>query len=202
MMRLGFLASNNGSSFRAIVMAAEAGQLSVSPVLIVSNRVSAPALGFARDYGIEAYHVATRNNPAAADERLTEILKRGQVDLVLLSGYLRKLGPRVLGAFGGRILNIHPALLPSYGGQGMYGLRVHEAVLAAGEALTGASVHLVDQDYDHGAVLAQTMVPVEPHDTPQSLSDRVMRAEPELYIKTLNQIANGTLALPAKVVGE
>lgn len=200
-MRVGFLASNNGSSFQAIVRAAEGGRLDVSPALIVSNRAAAPALDFAREHGIEAYHIATRLDPAGADARLTTTLKASEVDLVILSGYLRKLGPSVLEAFDGRILNIHPALLPKFGGQGMYGLRVHEAVLAAGENLTGASVHLVDQEYDHGPVLAQTMVAVEPGDTPQSLAERVMAAEPGLYIDTLRRIACGELSLPARFVG-
>lgn len=202
MFRLGFLASNNGSSFRAIVAAAEAGQLDVAPALIVSNRATAPALDYARDHRIEAYHIATRLDPARADAYLTEVLTAAQVDLVVLSGYLRKLGPSVLDAFGGRILNIHPALLPKFGGQGMYGLRVHEAVLAAGEVLTGASVHLVDQEYDHGPVLAQSLVAVEPGDTPQALAERVMAAEPELYIDTLNQIASGKISLPVRIIGE
>jgi phosphoribosylglycinamide formyltransferase-1 len=200
MLRLAFLASNNGSSFRAIVSAAEAGRLAVSPVLTVSNRATAPALDFAKAHGLSAHHVATRLNPAAADERLEQILKEANVDLVVLSGYLRKLGPRVLAAMTGRILNIHPALLPKYGGQGMYGLRVHEAVLAAGESMTGASVHLVDEQYDHGPVLAQTFVPVEPGDTPHSLADRVMAAEPTLYIETLGKIASGALPLPMRLV--
>ena len=113
------------------------------------------------------------------------------VDLVILSGYLRKLGPKVLAAFGGRILNIHPALLPRHGGQGMYGRRVHEAVLAAGEPFTGASVHWVDHEYDHGEVLAQTRIPVDPGDTPETLEAKVMAAEPQLYIDVLRRITAG-----------
>jgi phosphoribosylglycinamide formyltransferase-1 len=190
-MRLAFLASNNGSSFRAIVAAIDAGELAATPVLAVSNRANAPALDFARARDIPARHVATRPDPERGDDRLAGLLMESGADLVILSGYLRKLGPKVLSAFGGRILNIHPALLPRHGGQGMYGRRVHEAVLAAGEAVTGASVHWVDQEYDHGPVLAQTRIAVEPSDTPESLEAKVMAAEPQLYIDVLRRIVAG-----------
>jgi len=197
MMRLAFLASNNGSSFRAIVRAMEAGDLAAIPVLAVSNRATAPALDFARAHGIPAHHVPTLPDPARGDEQLALLLAAAGADLVVLSGYLRKLGPKVLASFGGRILNIHPALLPKYGGEGMYGRRVHEAVLAAHEACTGASVHWVDQDYDHGAVLAQTRIEVEPADTPESLEAKVMAAEPGLYIDVLRRITAGEEPLMA-----
>jgi phosphoribosylglycinamide formyltransferase-1 len=190
-MRLAFLASNNGSSFRAIVGAIEAGDLAATPVLAVSNRANAPALEFARAHGIPAHHVATLPDPAAGDERLASLLAAAGPELIILSGYLRKLGPKVLGAFGGRILNIHPALLPRHGGQGMYGRRVHEAVLAAKEAFTGASVHWVDHEYDHGPVLAQARIPVDPADTPESLESKVMAVEPALYIDVLRRITAG-----------
>jgi phosphoribosylglycinamide formyltransferase-1 len=192
MMRLAFLASNNGSSFRAIIAAIEGGALSATPVLVVSNRANAPALDFARAHAIPAHHVATLPNPAIGDERLAALLAAAGADLVILSGYLRKLGPKVLGAFGGRILNIHPALLPRHGGQGMYGRRVHEAVLSAGDTFTGASVHWVDDEYDQGPVLAQVRIPVNPYDTPESLEAKVMAAEPQLYIDVLKRITTGT----------
>ena len=115
---------------------------------------------------------------------------------MVLSGYLRKLGPRVLEAFEGRILNIHPALLPRHGGAGMYGRRVHEAVVAAGDAKSGASVHVVDGEYDHGEVLARVEVPVLAGDTAGHLEVRVTAAEPALLVETLKNIAAGRLRLP------
>jgi phosphoribosylglycinamide formyltransferase-1 len=196
-MNLAFLASNNGSSLRAIVAGIEAGRLSAKPCLVVSNRKAAPALAFARDHGIATLCIPTTADPTAADERLAAALRRAGADLVILSGYLRKLGPATLDAFGGRILNIHPALLPSYGGQGMYGRRVHEAVVAAGDRETGATVHLVDDEYDHGAVVAQVRVPVEPGETAEGVEQRVMAAEPGLFVETLARIASGELILPA-----
>jgi phosphoribosylglycinamide formyltransferase 1 len=116
---------------------------------------------------------------------------------VVLSGYLRRIGPRTLCAYRNRILNVHPALLPAFGGEGMYGRRVHEAVVASGAHLTGATVHLVDDEYDRGAVVARVKLPVAPDDTPERIERRVMAAEPDLFIQTLQRIAAGSLRLPA-----
>ena len=196
MIRLAFLASNNGSSLRAVISAIEAGALDARAVLAVSNRKAAPALDFAREHGVPALVIPTLTDPDAADLRLKDALRRTEAELVVLSGYLRKLEPATLAAFTGRILNIHPALLPKYGGPGMYGRRVHEAVIAAGERVSGASVHLVDGEYDHGAVIARVEVPVAPGDTPERLEARVMAAEPALFVETLQRNASGALRLP------
>jgi phosphoribosylglycinamide formyltransferase 1 len=195
-MNLAFLASNNGSSLRAIVAAIEAGELAAKPCLVVSNRKAAPALDFAREHGIVTLCIPTTADPAGADERLAGALSEAGTDLVILSGYLRKLGAATLAAFGGRILNIHPALLPSYGGPGMYGRRVHDAVVAAGEHETGATVHLVDDEYDHGAVIAQVRLTISPGETAESVERRVMAAEPRLFVETLQKLGSGSLKLP------
>jgi phosphoribosylglycinamide formyltransferase-1 len=194
-MRLAFLASNNGSSLRAIVAATEAGTLAATPALVVSNRAAAPALDFARAMGIPTLCLPTAADPTGADTRLAGALRRAGADLVILSGYLRKLGPATLDAFRGRILNIHPALLPAFGGQGMYGRRVHEAVIAARARVSGASVHLVDEIYDHGPVLARAVTPVTADDTPETLERRVIALEPALFVETLRRIAAGELTL-------
>jgi len=194
-MRLGFLASNNGSGMRAVVGAIEAGELDARACVVISNRRDAPALAFGRDHGVEARFIPTVPDPHAADRRLAEALSEAKVDWVLLAGYLRKLGPVTLAAFRDRILNIHPSLLPKFGGQGMYGRRVHEAVIASGETESGASVHLVDEEYDHGAVLAQARVPVLPRDTAEMLERRVMAAEPGLYVDLLKRIRAGKTTL-------
>lgn len=193
MIKLAFMASNNGTSLRAIVAAIEAGVLDAEARLVVSNRKSSPALAFARDHGIAARVIPTAADPPAADERLARTLTLAGAEWVILSGYLRKLGPRTREAYAGRILNIHPALLPSHGGRGMYGRRVHEAVIAAGDVVTGASVHLVDDEYDHGQVLTRIEMPVTSQDTAESIERRVMAAEPGLFVETLQAIAAGTL---------
>ena len=195
-MNLAFLASNNGSSLRAIVAAIEAGALDARPVLVVSNRKTAPALDFAADHGVAARFIPTAADPDGADRRLAEALTAAGADLVVLSGYLRKLGPATLAAFGGRILNIHPALLPRHGGQGMYGRRVHEAVIAAGERESGATVHLVDDQYDHGEVVAQVRVPLADDDDAAAVERKVMASEPALFVLTLQRLVAGQLMLP------
>jgi phosphoribosylglycinamide formyltransferase-1 len=195
-MNLAFLASNNGSGLRAIVAAIESGELAAEPRLVVSNRRAAPALEFAREHGVATLWIPTSADPAAADARLADALLGAGADLIILSGYLRKLGPLTLGAYEGRILNIHPALLPKYGGQGMYGRRVHEAVVAAGDTVSGATVHLVDDQYDHGAVVAQARVDLAPGDDAAAVERRVTAVEPALFLTTLQRIVSGELKLP------
>ena len=197
-MKLGFLASNSGSSLRAIVAAIEMGALDAAARLVVSNKPAAPALSFAAAHAIPTLVIPTAKNPDIADGRLVAALKSAEVDLVILSGYLRKLGPRTLAAYRNRILNIHPALLPRHGGRGMYGRRVHEAVLAAGDKVSGATVHLVDEEYDHGEPIASIEAPVLADDRPADLEARVMAAEPQLFVQTLQELANGTLRLPER----
>ena len=194
-LKIGFLASRNGSSFRAIVEAA--GALAVEPCLLVSNNRSAGALAFAEARGVPSLVLPTQTDPDAADRRLSAAMTEAGVELIVLSGYLRHLGPATLSAFRNRIINIHPGPLPAFGGEGMYGRRVHEAVIAAGVAASGVTIHLVDEVYDHGAVLARWDVPLEPGETADSLEARVTALEPALFVETLGRIVSGDLALPA-----
>ncbi len=194
-LRLAFLASNNGSAMRAIVAAIAAGTLAAEAVLVISNRAGAPALAFAAAHGLQAMVIPTKDDPAQADVALCNILKTANIDLVILSGYLRKLGPRTLAAFENRILNTHPALLPKHGGQGMYGRRVHEAVVAAGDTETGATIHLVDGEYDHGRIIAQAKLPVTPDMTVDAVEQAVLAAEKELFVETLRRIVAWDLRL-------
>ena len=123
------------------------------------------------------------------------MLQRHGVGVVCLAGYMKKLGVEMLAAYRERILNIHPSLLPKFGGRGMYGIRVHEAVLAAGEERSGATIHLVNGEYDQGRILAQEEVSVEAGDTPEMLQPRVLVVEHRLYAATLAQIARGEIDL-------
>jgi phosphoribosylglycinamide formyltransferase 1 len=194
-LKLGFLASRNGSSFRAILGAIEAGKLDAEARLVVSNNAGAGALAFAADKGVPSLVVPTKADPAAADVRLSRALAAAGVELVVLSGYLRKLGPRTLSEFNNRVLNIHPGPLPEFGGEGLYGRRVHEAVLAAGATESGVTIHLVDGEYDRGPTVARRAVPVLPGDTPETLEARVMGEEPAFFVETLQKIAAGELEL-------
>jgi formyltetrahydrofolate-dependent phosphoribosylglycinamide formyltransferase len=174
LIRIAVLASGRGSNLEALLEALAArGDAEI--VLVASDRVDALALDRARARGIEAAVVAP------ADENdLLELLDRARIDWLVLAGYLRRVPPRVVRRYRNRILNVHPALLPAHGGKGMYGERVHRAVLEAGEKTSGASVHLVDEEYDRGPVVAQAEVPVEPGDTPATLAARVLEAEHRL----------------------
>jgi phosphoribosylglycinamide formyltransferase-1 len=194
-MRIGFLASNNGSVMRAIVAAIEAGTLAASAALVVTNRRQSSALVFAEQHRIPTLCIPTLPNEKAADEHLCRVMTEANVQIIILSGYLRRLGPKTLRRFQNRILNTHPALLPKFGGKGMYGRRVHEAVLAAREQITGATIHLADGEYDHGRVLAQRGVAIDAADDPDSLGRKVMEAEASLLVEVLTQVSDGSLSL-------
>ena len=198
-LRLGFLASHGGSNVQAIVDACRAGELHAEPRVAISNNSGSEVLRRAAREGVPGFHLSSKTHPRPGDldAAIEGVLADHGVDLVVLAGYMRMLGPRVLGRYRGRVLNVHPALLPAYGGRGMYGERVHAAVLAAGERVTGVTVHLVDEEYDQGPILAQAEVPVLEGDTVESLRLRVLRREHELYPETLQRIATGEIELPA-----
>ncbi|MCB1692888.1 MAG: hypothetical protein KDI19_08985, partial [Pseudomonadales bacterium] len=132
---------------------------------------------------------ATHPEPDALDAGITGALQEAGVDLVVSAGYMKKLGPRTLETFRGRIVNIHPSLLPRHGGQGMYGERVHQAVLDSGDTETGITVHYVDADYDTGPIITQVRVPVVPGDTVQTLSRRILELEHRLIVDTLGELS-------------
>jgi phosphoribosylglycinamide formyltransferase-1 len=174
--RLAVLASGGGSNLQALIDAHERGDLPAPVVLVISDRAHAGALDRARRRGIPAEHVG-RKQHADPEARILELLREHHVDVVVLAGWLALIGPRLLAAFPDRVINIHPGPLPRFGGKGMYGHRVHEAVLAAGVASSGPTVHLVNERYDEGPILAHVAVPVEAGDTPERLAERVLREE-------------------------
>ncbi len=197
-MKLGFLASGSGTNMQAIVDACRDGRLPAEPVAVVGNNSRSKALERARRQGIPTFHLSSRTHPDpdALDAAIASVLGRSGADLVCLAGFMKLLGQRTLRTFQGRVLNIHPALLPKYGGRGFYGRAVHEAVLASGDTESGATVHLVDEFYDHGPILAQARVPVLPGDTPETLAARVLKREHLLFTDTLRRIAAGEINLP------
>jgi len=196
MLKLGFLASHAGSNLQAVVAACRAGTLAAEPRAAVSNNSRSGALEKARAEGIAAYHISDKTHPDGVDAAMAAVFQRHGVEVVCLAGYVKRLGSALLETYGGRILNIHPSLLPKYGGRGMYGLKVHEAVLAARESESGATIHLVeDGEYDQGRILAQEAVVVGVGDTPEALQARVLAAEHRLYAATLSRIACGEIAL-------
>lgn len=195
-MRLGILASHEGTTLQAVLDAVAQGRLAACVAVVISNNPESGALRRAGASGVPAVRLSsvTHPDPEQLDRAILETLTNARVDTVLLAGYMKKLGPRVLEGYRGRILNTHPALLPKFGGKGMYGSRVHEAVLAAGDRETGVSIHLVDAEYDTGPVVAQARVPVRSDDSVAALASRVQARERELLVETLAKIAAGTLS--------
>lgn len=186
-VRLAILASGSGSNLQAILDHFDAlgAKAPARVMLVASDRADAFALERARHRGI-----ATCLVEDPADGRaMTRMLDAHGVELVALAGYVKRVPPEVTGRWRDAIVNVHPALLPKFGGPGMYGRRVHAAVLAAAERETGATVHFVDDEYDHGAVIAQERVPVRHGDTADSLAARVLEAEHRLYPRTLHDLA-------------
>jgi phosphoribosylglycinamide formyltransferase-1 len=198
-VEIGILASHEGSVLQAIIDAADGPHRELRPCAVISNNSRSGAAERALRSGIPFAHLSahTHPDPAALDEAIAAALSGAGAELVFLAGYMKKLGPATLARFANRILNTHPALLPKFGGQGMYGDRVHRAVLAAGETRSGVSVHLVDAEYDTGPVVAQRAVDVLAGDTAETLAQRVRMAERALVVETLAAIAGGRITLPS-----
>ncbi|WP_052572919.1 phosphoribosylglycinamide formyltransferase [Haloferula sp. BvORR071] len=196
-MNLGFFASHGGSNMQAIIDATKAGKLKARPALLISNNRNSQATARAEQEGMpfQVMNSVTHADSDALDQAMLDALREHQIDLIILAGYMKKIGPKVLAAYEGRILNIHPALLPKFGGQGMFGQHVHRAVLEAGETVTGVTIHLVNDHYDEGRILAQSEVPVLPGDSVESLAARVLVREHQFFVETLAKIAEGELQL-------
>ena len=197
MLRIGVLASHEGTTLQAIIDACADGRINGRVVTVISNNSGSGALRRAAAAGIETLHLSsvTHSNDDSLDVAICGALERARTDVIFLAGYMKRLGSRTLAAFPARILNTHPALLPKFGGKGMFGDFVFAAVLDAKESESGASVHLVDAEYDTGAVLRQERVRVHPGDTIESLKARVQACEREAVVQTLAAIASGELML-------
>jgi phosphoribosylglycinamide formyltransferase 1 len=185
--RLAVLASGRGSNLQAIIDHFDnlARERVAKVVLVASNRADSPALIRAATASIDV----AAFSPADDGSGLLGLLQKFRVDLVVLAGYLKRIPPKVISEYAGRIINIHPALLPAFGGEGMYGARVHEAVIASGAEETGVTVHLVDDEYDRGPVIAQWRMPVDKSDTAESLAARVLNVEHAVYPRIVEMVA-------------
>ena len=196
MLRIAALGSSRGSNFKAILNAIQERKIPAARIcLVISNNSSAGILEIARANSLPAIHLSQKQYPSEelfVDALLT-LLREHDVNLIILAGYMKRIHPRVINAYKDRILNIHPALLPKFGGKGMYGHHVHEAVIHAGEKVTGATVHFVDEVYDHGSILLQRSIPVEPEDTAETLAAKVLKIEHQLYPEALRLIAEKNL---------
>jgi phosphoribosylglycinamide formyltransferase-1 len=191
--RLTVFISGSGSNLQALMDASKRGELAAEVVLVVSSSAKAYGLERAAKEGIETfvYNPKSFATPAAAEHDLANRLAESRTDFIALAGYLKMVPNNVVRAYRGRIVNIHPALLPKYGGKGMYGHFVHEAVIASGDKESGPTVHIVDEIYDNGRILEQTRVPVYPCDSPDTLAARVLAEEHKLYPRVLDNLIRG-----------
>jgi len=196
-LRIGVLASHAGGNLQAVIDALKQGRLAGEVCAVISNNSGSEALARARREGIAAFHISQATHPSEEerDAAILGSLEGCGANLVLLAGYMKRLGPRTISRYRGRILNTHPALLPRFGGRGMYGDFVHQAVLDAGEKVTGVTIHLVDEEYDHGSIVAQCEVAVLPGDTVEALRARVLERERRFVVETLGRIATGETRL-------
>lgn len=201
-LQLGVLASGRGSNFEAILKNIQQKKLDASIQVVISNKASAGALEIARENNIPAVFISKKEFPDQErfDEQLLSALKSHHVNFVVLAGYLKMLSPIVIRNFKNRILNIHPALLPSFGGKGMYGHYVHEAVLDYGCKVSGVTVHLVDEEYDTGTPVMQRCVPVLEGDSADDLAARILKEEHKIFTEALQLFAEGRVEISGRRV--
>lgn len=194
-MKISFLASHGGSSAKFLIAAMRDGRLDAEPGIVITNNRDSAIFHWCLDNGVDVRHISakTHRGDENADEAIVTVLRNAGTDLVVLSGYMKTIGPHTLEAFPNRILNIHPALLPKFGGRGMYGDHVHTAVLRNNETESGATVHVVGAGIDDGPIVLQRSVPVEARDTLETLRARVQAVEPQLYLDALRSfLGTGT----------
>jgi phosphoribosylglycinamide formyltransferase-1 len=196
-IRIAVLVSGQGrgSNMQAIIDACKSGKINGDVVLVVGTKDDAPAMQRARSQNVTTMTISPKAfaNDSDYDKAVLAALTEHKIDLVCLAGYMRLLGPRVIDAFRNRIMNVHPALIPMFFGKGMYGRHVHEAAINRGVKVSGVTVHFVDEDYDTGPIVLQTVVPVEEDDTPDSLAARVLESEHETYTTAVALFAQGRL---------
>jgi phosphoribosylglycinamide formyltransferase 1 len=188
MTKIGALVSGGGTNLQAIIDACESGYLpDTRVVVVISNKQDAYALERAKKHKIDGVFLDRKaySSPAEYSSAILKELEKRDVNLVCLAGYLLKLDPDIIRRYKGRIMNIHPALLPKFGGPGMYGHHVHEAVIKAGEKESGCTVHFVDEVYDNGEIILQSKVPVLKTDTPETLAKRILEKEHKTYIEAI-----------------
>jgi len=193
MMNVAFFVSGGGSNFRAVLEKKKSGDLKINIPLVISSSETAGANETAKNENIELF-VVNKENSA----QLLPCLLNKQIDLIVLAGYLKKIPDEIIKAFNGKIINIHPSLLPSFGGKGMYGENVHKAAIERGVKFSGLTIHLVDEEYDNGKILFQKVVEVLPDDTPQALGKRILAQEHDSLWRIIKDFTENRKAASAK----
>jgi len=202
MLKCAVFASGSGSNFQALIDRKNAGDLHVELALLIGNNSAAGAFQRARTTGITAIHLAPSHFPDEASyaRRLLSVLRENKIELIILAGYMKKIPSSIIEAFPNKIVNIHPALLPAFGGPGLYGEKVHQAVLDYGAKVSGITIHFVDEQYDHGPIIFQQTLPVLDADDAHSLAKRILSLEHEGYWRVIEAIAGGGITVAARRV--
>ncbi|MCH7495089.1 MAG: phosphoribosylglycinamide formyltransferase [Candidatus Marinimicrobia bacterium] len=200
-MRIAIFASGNGSNAESIMRASREGRLEADVELILSNNPKAGVLEKAQAYEVKHTVIESGDFGSEAEyvKTVCEILDAEKINFIALAGYLKMIHPDLIDKYNNKITNIHPALLPSFGGKGFYGKRVHEAVLVSGCKVSGVTVHIVDKEYDRGPIVAQTSVPVLDDDTPETLAERVLIEEHKIYPETLQLFAENRVVVKGRI---
>jgi phosphoribosylglycinamide formyltransferase-1 len=199
-MNIAIFASGRGSNFQAILNAIDSGLLPAQIAVLISNKSDAGAMEIARAHNIPTQHLSRKmfSSEEALADAMLEVLEKNHGEFIALSGYMKKIPAQVIHQYRDRIVNIHPALLPSFGGEGMYGYRVHEAVIASGEKVSGATVHLVDEEYDRGPIVLQKTIAIAQNETPDSLAEKVLKIEHEIFPLALKAFAEGRVKVEGR----
>lgn len=198
MFSFGVMASGGGSNFKALLEKVQDGSLRAKCSFLIVNNGDCGAVQIAKEFGVPTFHISGKTHPEQLEyeEALLGVLSNHPVDLLLLAGYMKKIPDSLIQALPERILNIHPALLPKYGGKGFWGMNVHRAVIENHEKQSGPTVHLVTSEIDKGRILAQTPVPVLEGDSPEELAARILQQEHRLYWKTVLDYAKTLKLIP------
>lgn len=202
-LNIAVFASGKGSNFHAILQAIQNGSITNAEiVLVISNRTDAGALEIARANNIPTAHLEQKQftSEDAFTNALLETLNKHDVNFIVLAGYIKKLSEKLVQRFRNRIVNIHPAPLPAFGGKGMYGIRVHEVVIASGAKTSGATVHIVDEEYDHGPIVLHRTVDIAEDDTAETLEEKVLNIEHQLYPEAVRLFAEGKVKVNGQSV--
>jgi phosphoribosylglycinamide formyltransferase-1 len=201
-MRVAVFASGKGSDFLSLVEASEKQELGWRVGLLITNNPEAGAIAKAKAHNIPYKYIESKNFEKREDfvQALIETLEEYKIDFIALAGYLKKIPSEIIRKYPNRIVNIHPALLPLFGGKGMYGLRVHQAVLDAGCKVSGVTVHIVNEEYDEGLIVAQSAVEVLNDDEAETLAERVLEVEHKLYPEVITWFAQGKVQIEGKKV--
>ncbi len=196
--KLAVFVSGSGTNFEAIQRNILKGRINGKIVLVIASNSHAGAIEKAKNFGIDCYVIREKdfNLYEKYVKKILELLEQYQVEYILLAGYLKKVPDEIVKRYRWKILNIHPALLPKFGGKGMYGINVHKAVIEAGEKVTGVTIHFVDEEYDRGPIIVQKKVKVKKDDTPESLQKRVLKVEHKLYPYIVSRLCKGKIKIP------